>query len=131
MSISRPPGFTYVTPNLLSFIRRETRKFLLHQYTRTKRLPTLQQDDWGEASFNFGSPVAGIPCFYQVNEVAIARPDGLTTLNRPELTLGFDDPIQIGDLVSNIVTQDGLMLVVGPLLVESLQPGDPNQGGPV
>lgn len=112
-------------------MRREARRFLLHTYTREARLSADALDAWGQATYNFGLPINNIPCFYAVKEVPIVTPEGLTTLNLPVLTLGFDDPAQVGDLVSNIQTEDGVLLVAGPSVIESLQPRDPNVGGPV
>lgn len=137
MSINQPPVFEYISPGLLGNMRREVRRFLLHTYTRTSRLVTPTGsavgtlDSWGQQSYQFGTPVTGIPCFYAVKEIPFPTAEGLTTLNIPVLTLGFDDPIMVGDHVSNIQTQDGTVLVVGPVVVESLQPRDPNMGGPI
>lgn len=150
MSINAPPNFTYISPSLLDNMRREVRRFLLHTYTRTSRLVVLNTpnapgqalDAWGQQTYQFvttelpGVDVDAqleflIPCFYALQEISFPTPDGLTTLNRPMLTLGFDDPLKVGDHVSNIQTADGTVLVVGPLLVESLQIRDPNIGGPV
>lgn len=148
MSINTPPNFTYISPGLLGNMRREVRRFLQHTYTRTSRLPVTNAssapvlDAWGQQTYQFivtqgpglevdAQQETGIPCFYTLQEVAFPTPDGLTTLNRPILTLGFDDPTQVGDHVSNIQTSDGAILVVGPVVVESLQLRDPNVGGPV
>lgn len=143
MSINQPPGFVYISPDLLSTMRREIRRFLLHTYTRTSRLvvpigsTTGTLDAWGQQTYQFGtSQLNGttdtfVPCFYAVKEVPIPTAEGLTTLNIPVLTLGFDDPIAVGDHVSNIQTADGTVLIVGPVVVESLQPRDPNMGGPI
>jgi hypothetical protein len=131
MSINTPPAYVYISPGLLDNMRRETRRFLLHSYTRVARLSAGALDSWGQATYNFAGPVNNIPCFYAVKEVPIVTPEGLTTLNLPVLTLGFDDPAQVGDLVQNIQTTDGVLLVLGPVLIESLQPRDPNVGGPV
>lgn len=131
MSINQPPGYVYVTQSLLDTMRRQTRKFLLHTYTRQTRLPADNPDSWNLPGYQFSNTVSGIPCFYAVKEVPIVTPEGLTTLNLPVLTLGYDDTTQVGDLVTNILTTDGTVLLSGPVLVESLQPRDPNMGGPV
>jgi hypothetical protein len=132
MSINQPPGFVYVSAGLLDTMRRQVRKFLMHSYTRESRTSVgSTTDDWGQQSYTFGAKITGIPCFYAVREIPIPTPEGMTTLNLPILTCGFDDPIQVGDLVSNIQTADGSFILTGPVVVESLQPRDPNMGGPV
>ncbi len=149
MSINAPSGFSYIGPSLLGSMRREVRRFLLHTYTKTSRIvtlntqavPTAALDSWGQQTYTFGTPTTGtsvngtvvnnIPCFYAIKEIPFPTADGLTTLNIPILTLGFDDPIKVGDHVSNIQTADGTVLIAGPVLVESLQARDPNLGGPV
>jgi hypothetical protein len=112
-------------------MRRETRRFLLHTYTREARLGADSMNEWGQQTYNFATPVAGIPCFYAVSEVPVVTPQGLIRFNLPTMTLAFDDPVEVGDRVTNIITADGTVLVIGPVVIESLQPQDPNVGGPV
>jgi len=131
MSIYEPPAFIYISSGLLSTMRREARRFLLHTYSRTPRTSADSLDSWGQAEYEFDKIINNIPCFYAVKEVPIPTTEGLTTLNLPMLTLGFDDPAQVGDVVSNIMTADGTILIAGPVIIESLQPRDPNMGGPI
>lgn len=140
-----PPSYTYISPGLLNNMRREVARFLLHTYTRTSRIvvkndvfhPDVELDSWGQQTYAFGTKdipgtkVDGIACFYGVMEAPYPSTQGLTTLNRPVLTLNFDDPLVVGDHVSNIRTADGTLLLEGPVSVESLQPRDPNLGGPL
>src|SRR5258708_8026115 len=123
-------------------MRREMRRFLLHSYTRTPRLITADTgtgdpttdpgvDEWNQPVYSFGPPVSGIPCFYELREIPVITPQGLTTLNLPRLILAIGDPLKKGDHVSNIITSDKTVILVGPVAVEDVRPQDPNVGGPV
>lgn len=142
------PSFTYVSPNLLTTMRREMRRFLLHTYTRTPRIviedtgtgdPATDPgvNDWNQPVYDFGEPISGLPCFYEIREVPVITPQGLMTLNMPRLVLAFNDPLREGDHVSSIMTEPDprtgipTVLVAGPVIVESVRPQDPNLGGPV
>lgn len=132
MSFTSSPSFTYISPGLLQTMRREMRRFLLHQYTRSARQPTADSlDSWGQQTYTFADPVAGLPCFYEIREIPVVTPEGVTTLNLPRLILAYDDPTQEGDIVSNIITGDNSVIFPGPAVIERIQLRDPNMGGGV
>lgn len=130
--IAVPPVFTYISPGLLNNMRREVPRFLEHTYTRSQRNPVAGGfDSWGHQTFEFTNAVVGIPCFYNEKEIPFITPDGLTTLNRPEIIFLYMDPVLEGDIVTNILTLDGELLIPGPMVVEHLSKSDPNLGGAI
>lgn len=137
---SDPPSYLYISPGLLQTMRAEMRRFLLHSYTRERRLTLVDDgtgpdnpgtDSWNQPRYTFAPPEMGIPCYYEIREVPVITPQGLTTLNLPRLILAIDDTLTEGDHVRNIITADGTTILRGPVVVETLQAQDPNMGGPV
>jgi hypothetical protein len=139
---SDPPSYTYISPALLRTMRSEMRRFLLHSYTRISRI-TLPDagtgpgannagvDEWNQPTVSFAPPVSGLPCFYEINRGPLVTPRGLLGMNVPRLFVSIDDTLKEGDHVTNVTTSDGSILLIGPVIVESIQRQDPNVGGPV
>lgn len=129
----------YVTPFLNSLFQHETGKFLAHTYTRqpTTPLPGDQVDDWGQPLESLPQPpVTMQPCFYAVEHGPIVTPAGIIAQNLPLLTIPFDDPLQEGDYVQDIMTRGdpskgipAVMLLTGPVEVEAINDRAPGYGG--
>jgi hypothetical protein len=132
--------FTYVTPFIQSMVQQVTGDFLVHTYTRQDRTPILTgpsaDDDWGQPQYVFPDPVPGLSCYYVVRARAIRQPQGLMSANVPTLYVPFTDTLQIGDYVSDIYTPpdrfgNTVLLLLGPVRVETLEQASPNAGGAV
>lgn len=137
MSIARPPIYTYISPGLLTTMRREMSRFLLHTYTRTPRLSVGTIDSWGQPLMVAGTPVTDVPCFFEIRERFIIQPGGGMVVSEPILKVAFDDPLKEGDVISNVRTladpTTGLttLILSGPVSTETVVAKDSNMGGPL
>jgi hypothetical protein len=103
-----------------AFIRAErARTGLQHTFTRTTY--TVGPDDSeGNATRVLGTSTTGLACRYRSEETLRTDLGGRTTIYRPNLSLPHDSPLAVGDLVSAITNSDGVVLLAGPLAVESV-----------
>ena len=135
------PSFQYMTPFLQDMFQTETTRFLQHTYTRQSRKPIQNLDgsevvdDWGQPTYVFPDPVPNQPCYYQLQKRAIVLPTGLITQNLPVLIIPASDPLAEGDFVSDVLTPPDpetgtvVVLLVGPVEVENVQPQAANTNG--
>jgi hypothetical protein len=101
-------------------LRRTFDSLLAHTYTRT---PSVADDDetYGPNDDN-GTPSTGQKCRYRAT-VRLRLEDGnRVTVDTPTLTVPHDDPIKSGDQVSDVRDSDGVLLLTGPLRVETVEP---------
>lgn len=99
---------------------REVASFFPHTYTRTP-VTAGAEDSEGNATRTLGTPVTGLACRYVAEETLRTDVGGRTTIYHPNLTLAYDSPLVVGDLVSAVAGPDGVLLA-GPLMVESVVP---------
>lgn len=111
------------------YMRQEMRRFLVHQYTRIAREQVATEDAWGQQTYEFAAPVFNVPCFYDIQEKAVITAKGVTTLETTVLYLAYDDSSLEGDMVQNITTADGIVLLQGPVVLEDVRLRDPAING--
>lgn len=118
-------------------MQRTSTAFLPHTYTRQQRSVTVDsagvpvEDDWAQPVTGFGPATAGLACFYEVQDRTVVTPTGNIIVNVPILMVAHDDPLDDGDVVTNVATKDGRVLVGGPVVAENVNPVVPNDGGPL
>lgn len=111
-----------ISPGEANSLRAEIlRVGMPHTLTRTP-VTAGAEDSEGNAAKVPGTPVTGFPCRYRAEETLRTDTGGRTTVYRPNLSLPYDSPLVVGDLVSAITTADGTVLLAGPLSVESIVP---------
>lgn len=99
-----------------------------HTYTRIPR-GTDTEDAYHVPQPTPGTPDPGEPCRFQVESKPVSDIGGTYTVDTPTLYVPTDDPLDIGDDVTNIRTAPtkdnptGLLLAAGPLNVEAITIG--------
>lgn len=140
------PAYLLPTPFLAQMMRQESARFLVHTYSRTPRATVADTgtgdpatdpavDDWGQPIRVTQPTVSNISCFYQHDKSVVVVDSALVQLNQPVLTVASNDPIQPGDVVTNIATLPdpanripAMLIEAGPFIVESLYQQDPYYG---
>lgn len=102
-------------------LKRMAVRMLVHTYTRTPLVDGTEGDD-GHTPLVPGAPVMGVPCLYQTVERAVRDAGGVTIVDVPTLYVLPDDPLVVGNEVSNILDTAGTVLLAGPLVVETINP---------
>lgn len=92
-----------------------------HRFTRTP-VTAGAEDAEGNATRVSGTPVTGLHCRYRAEDTLRTDLGGRTTIYRPNMSLPHDSPLVVGDLVSTITNSAGVVLLAGPLVVESIVP---------
>jgi hypothetical protein len=100
-----------------------------HTYTRTvvAATPVLDDeddptyDDWGNPITTDGTPTTGLPCLYQSVRRLRTTEAGSVLVDVSTLTVPYDDPVAVGDRVTNVTDRDGTVLVAAAS-VESFDP---------
>lgn len=100
-------------------------RMLTHSYTRTSVAPGDTEDAWGDESSDPGTGTSGLRCLYGSQDRLYREPltsDGVgaRTIRVPTLFVGPDDPLAVGDVVTNVLDAAGAVLVPGPLTVEAV-----------
>lgn len=99
-----------------------------HTYTRIPR-GTDTEDAYHVPIPTPGTPDIGEQCRYLVKTEAVVNELGTYTVDTPTLYVPTDDPLDVGDDVTNVRTlptkdnPTGLLLAAGPLNVESIEIG--------
>jgi hypothetical protein len=110
-----------LTPAAADAIRATLGQLLAHTYTRTPTDPGAE-DAWGDTPPAAGTPETGVACLYRPNR-RLTLPDGSrVTLDEPNLRIAFDDPVDVGDRVSDVADMDGTIIAPGPFIVSALEP---------
>lgn len=99
-------------------IRTALSVFLTHTYTRTP-VSESADDVYGPGRTE-GAAVTGQPCKYRAEDRLRLADGDRVTVSVPTLTVAHDDPLDVGDLVSNVQDSTGAVLLVGPLTVETM-----------
>lgn len=101
-------------------IREALALFLVHSYTR-QAYTTGTVDAHGNAvEVAAGSPVTGVACQFSLRQELINDAQGSRLVSLPVLKLAWDDPLAVGDRVSNVQDQTGAVLLDGPARVETV-----------
>lgn len=100
-------------------LRRTFDSLLAHTYSRTP--VTSAGDDGYGATTTPGTTVTGQTCRYRPADRLRLDNGDRVTVSVPTLTVPHDDPISVGDLVSDVRDSDGVVLLAGPLAVESVE----------
>lgn len=133
-----------ITPGLSAMLRHQAGQVFWHTYSRTPRTAVPDNpstigtdeslDDWGEQVYN---PVAAIPlqpCMFVDAGQTLIGPNGLIEISRPTLLVPNTDPIQEGDVISNVRTLDAagsILLLAGPVRIEEVTQVAPQFGGAI
>lgn len=115
-----------ISPGEIASIRRElARVSFPHSFTRTP-LTLGAENPEGNAARVPGTSITNLPCRYlpdhtQRGDAALRRDTGGTTsVFVPSLALPYDAVLEVGDLVSAVTDAQGVVLLAGPLAVESV-----------
>ena len=101
-------------------LRRTFDALLAHTYDLTPMSSGGTDDGYGPTQTP-GAVVAGRPCRYRaVQRLRLNNGDRVQVLT-PTLTVPHDDPIKPDDEVSNVRDADGVLLLAGPLTVETVE----------
>lgn len=92
---------------------------LPHRYTQTPKLPG-GTDSYNNRKVTLGTAVEDKPCRYRDSDALRREEQGKTTIYRPQLSLPSEDTIGVGDLVSDVVDSELVVLMAGPMEVESI-----------
>lgn len=122
-----------VSPGMLEEARRLHGAALVHAYTRVPTVAALDEDDrpiyddWGGATVTSGTPVVGNRCLFVPRDQQTVDERGRLTLSQPILRVPHDDPLRVGDLVRDVVDQEGraLLSIAAVVAYRAV----PNRGG--
>jgi hypothetical protein len=97
---------------------------LTHTYTRST-VTGGDEDAWGDEAAMPGAGTSGLRCLYG-SEVRLLRDQsvrdeyGSRTIKVPTLFVPPDDPLAVGDVVTNVLDASGTVVQAGPFVVESV-----------
>lgn len=94
---------------------------LTHSYTRTG-ITQGAEDAWGDTADTEGTPATGQPCVLVWRDQMVIDDLGRRTVRVPRLYVPYDDPLAVGDLVSNVADASGTAIAAGPLTVDTVDP---------
>jgi len=112
-----------------AFVQGRVNRMLRHRYTWLRRAddPTGGGvDDWGNPLQTIQTPPAPVPttdkiCLYRDTSKFAVGDSGPVQVEINELTVAWDDPIQVGDYVASVTDPEtGRTLIVDPTRVESI-----------
>lgn len=128
-----------------TFIRGRVGRYLLDSYTRHDRqdvaddtgTPTVDEstDAWGNPIIVYETPLPvpatssaslRVPCMWVGAGAVIQTMSGTFIEDTPTMYVASNDPLQIGDHVSNIIDAEGVVRLVGPARITDM----PNYGPP-
>lgn len=100
-------------------LRRVFDSLLAHTYTR---IPvTIGADEGYGSATTEGTPVTGQTCRYRATDRLRLAEGNRIVVSTPVITVPHDDPIKAGDLVSTIRDSNGVLLLAGPVEVETIE----------
>jgi hypothetical protein len=102
-----------------SRLRRIIGRLLVHRYDRTA-VTSGSVDPENNETDTTSMTMTSQPCLYQLQDRLIVSSGGAGTVNTPTLYVSPDDPLAVGDQVSNILTIKGTPLLVDPQVVETI-----------
>jgi hypothetical protein len=102
---------TFTTPGMIAEMRRFSEGALDQTYTRVPIVGLATQDEWGQQEAESGPPVSGLACKLRTLETVQRDDRGAMLLRRPMLSIGLDDVLAVGDLVTDVRDGDGRLLL--------------------
>lgn len=93
------------------------RHFLYHKYTLTKYVNVLDGsgnpviDDDGQPSYELGTPVTGKICLFLWKDTNVINEGAETIEKTPTLLVSASDDIEVGDIVSNVLSRNDIVLL--------------------
>lgn len=102
-------------------VRNALRPLLNNLYTRTPVTSGAVDAHYDETPVP-GTPVTGLPCAYLATNRLLVDEAGRRTVSVPTLYVYDDDPLAVGDLVSDISDRNGTVTLAGPMAVETIDP---------
>jgi hypothetical protein len=95
-------------------------QLLTHTYTRTPVNPATNADAYGVKEATPGNAVSAVACFYNPSESIRLDERGQTIIRTPVLLVKADDPLKVGDRVTDVTGVS--TLESGPLTVQKIDP---------
>lgn len=92
---------------------------LTHTCTFTPRADGAE-DSEGNTPKVDGTPVTGVPCRWEVQQVTSRDAGGVTIVSTPALAVAPGSPVVAGGKVTDIAGSDSVVLQAGPFFVEDL-----------
>lgn len=100
---------------------RTLQRQLTHTYTRSTVTISDTADTWGDEAVSAGAGTSGLRCLYGSQAEALTSDtQGYRTVRVPILYVAPDDPLAVGDVVTNVLDAAGAVLAAGPLTVEAI-----------
>lgn len=98
-----------------AWVQGRVRRMMRQTYTRTPRVEATTEDSWGNPETTLAAPVPDAPCLFLDTGTVVNGGNGPIQIESETLCIPFDDPLSVGDLVSNIVDPEtGFVLYQGP-----------------
>lgn len=119
-----------ISASLTRTIRRMLAPLLSNTYTRTTEGAGVQDAHFNETA-EPGTPVSGLPCVFLWSDRLVIDEGGRTTVKTPTLYVPYDDPLAVGDEVTNVIDRDGTVLLAGPALVDTIDPAAESGGSAI
>lgn len=113
----------WIREALSSRIQKTVTRFLKHTYTYISNNsipgdpPTY--DEWGNQIFTDAAPITGKQCLFLYEDVLSETEQGAATIHTPTLYVLHNDPVIVGDLVQNVQSRNGTVLLASAI-VESI-----------
>jgi hypothetical protein len=106
-------------PSSSGLLKRSAQRMLTHTYTRTPFVDGTE-DSEGNVPRVPGTAVPSGVCLYSTEERSVRDEGGVAVVSTPTLRILPEDPLVVGDQVSDIRDRAGTVLQDGPLRVERL-----------
>lgn len=112
-----------LSARLPAMVRAAMRPLLTHTYSRVVVTPSETADTWGnpDVTDSDETTTTGLPCLYLSTRRLRTTEAGSMMVDVSTLTVPHDDPIAVGDRVTNVLDRDGTVLVAAAT-VESFDP---------
>lgn len=101
------------------YLRRAAKRFLTHTYTWVDNdtVPVLDEEDnptyneWDQPIVEDATPVTDKRCLFLFEDVVSDQGNGPVTTKVPTLYVLHDDPVSVDDVVTNVQSRDGTVLL--------------------
>jgi hypothetical protein len=93
---------------------------LVHRYTQTTRIEG-EDNAHGQATWTPGKSMVK-RCLYEEQEILSTTEAGQVMVNVPVLMIDSADPLQEGEVITEIKDREGRVLAKGPLTVGDIKP---------
>lgn len=102
---------TFTTPGMIKEMRRFSDGALDQTYARVPIVGLSGEDDWGQQEAESGAPITGLACKLRTIETILRDDHGVMVVRRPLLSIHLDDPLAVGDLVTDVRDREGRLLL--------------------